>query len=191
MSRDNKYNSLIETFTSDPIINEALSNFGVPPADITLVPGDFSPAFLYAAGGDVAAGQRIKFAINDQVRILGFGLFSNLADGLVTINSPDTFENGPGFGLTLAQYDGANVNQGTVGTPQIFRCPELNHIFETDFLFDVSGIDTSLDSLRLSVTMPMLGMVFATISIDPAWATKNITFRPVVVIEHTFPLTAE
>lgn len=190
MSRNNKYDSRIETFTSDPLLNELLSSFATPPADFTILPANMpTQPFLYSSGSSAnPTVPLIKFAINDKPRIIGVGLFCNLADGLVYQDNPDEIDKGPSFSLELGVYDAANAFVTGVET-RSFRVPELNHIFEVDHLYDVSAVDQAEDSLRFAAGFAGSSMTFATISIDPAYADKRLIIRPVVVIEHTFPLT--
>lgn len=187
MPMNNKYGSIIETFISVPIINDTLATYATPPANLQLVQADFTAQTMFASGGASAAGPRIKFAINDRPRILGYGLFCNIADGLVPIDSLDDFEHGPGFGITLSQFDGAGVNQGLIGT-QSYRTIILNTMIDIDFAFDVSGVDNTLDSLRIEAYMPLLSMEFATISVNPDYGPLRLQFWPKLIIEHTFPV---
>jgi hypothetical protein len=190
MSGNNKYGSLIETFTSNPLINELLSSFATPPADFTILPADIpAQPFLYSSGsGANPTVPLIKFAINDKPRIIGVGLFANIADGLVYQDNPDEIDKGPSFSLELGVYDAANAFVVGVET-RSFRVPELNQIFEVDHLYNVSAVAQTEDSLRFAAGFAGSSMTFSTLSIDPAYAAKRFILRPVVVIEHTFPLT--
>ena len=190
----NIYHSLRETFSSDPIVNAVLSSFATPPADFTIFDLDTTSQFLYSSSGSGSVFPPIKFDKSDKPRILGVGLFSNLADGLVYQDDPDTFNSGIGISMVLKAFDDANNPMADIGNSVNFRLPELNQIFETDHLFDVSSTaplyaDPTFDSLRIQAFFGGGSMKFTTISIDPAYAAKRLIIRPVVVIEHTFPLT--
>jgi len=187
----NKYNSLRETFTSDPILNILLSSKATPPADLNLGLGEFTQQYLYSMGQitSAAALGPVKFDIDDKPRIVGVGLFANIADGLVYIDNPDSPSDGPSFTLSLWEWNAANVEIGQIDFPQTYRCPELNQIWDVDYIFDVSGVNRTLNSLRIRADFSMVSMTFSMISVDPAYADKRLIIRPVVVIEHTFPCT--
>jgi len=187
MSR-NKYNSIRETFSSEPFYADTLSVKATPPADLVLLNTDMATPFLFPAtsGNLTALGQ---FNPNDQPRILEVGLFCNMADGLVYIDNPDDSTHGPAFALSLIQYDGGGVPIGGALDQFRFKVPELNQMFPVDYLCTgVQSRAVTASYLRLNVAASSTSMTFATISIDPAFAAKRIIFKPVMLIEHTFPM---
>lgn len=192
MSNNNKYGSHVETFIGDAMFNELLSDFATPPADLNLVLADFTAQDLYSLS---AAGlRRGNFEINDVPRLLGVGVWCNLADGLVQIDNPD----GVLAGLSLAfQWQSYNVGgvlqQANIFTPSInVKVTEFNQIFDADVLFDASAIQPNLlgtqGFTRVHVSWDAATSDFSTISIDPAYATKQLIIRPMAIIEHTFPM---
>jgi hypothetical protein len=183
----NKYNSIRETFTSNPLLSATLSTLATPPADLDLTNANFTAKQLYA---EVATAGNFftKFAINDHPRIVGVGLFCNMADGLVHITAAEDFASGLILSLALADYNVAGVLQHALGQYE-FKLAELNQIFETDVLFDVAAVDVLEDSLRLTASVSASSTSFSMITVDPLFAVKLITFRPVIVVEHSLPVT--
>lgn len=198
----NKYGSITETFICDPLLTvNPLSAKVTPPADLNLVLGDFTlGSYLYGAvaGGAVRRG---NFLLNDIPRIVGVGIWCNMADGLVQIDNP----NGPDTGLLLQinadSFNSANVNvQSGItfnGISVQIKIPEFNQIFDTDYLLDMSALNYTLTGqpaptgsgyFRLQSRMIPLTAKFSTISIDPAYAAKPLLMRPMVLVEHSFPL---
>lgn len=185
----NKYNSIRETFTSDPFYTALLSAKATPPADLVLLAADMATPALYAASTNIL-GNPSYFLATDQPRFLEVGLFCNLADGLVYQDNPDDYEHGPAFACTLTSYTAAFAAIGTVELFR-FRLPELNQMFPVDYLCTgVQAIAANAAYMRFNIGASAVSMTFATISVDPAYAAKRIIFRPVAVIEHTFPLGA-
>lgn len=197
----NKYNSVVETFVGDPFTTALLSTKATPPASITYVTGagDFTDQEIYSRSNmNTAAvdGRRFgKFEINDIPRILAYGLFCNIADGLVFADT------GPagGLGLTLFwnAYNALNVSTqanftAVTGDSPRFqeRIYTLNTLFPCDFRFDFSGLQTDLDHYRgkAGVLVSDEDAVFSTISVDPAYADLPLLFWPVFLIEHSIPI---
>lgn len=195
----NKYGSLTETFIGDPFINIQLNAKATPPADLNLVAADFAESPLYAS---TAAGLKLgKFALGEVPRIVGIGIWCNLADGLVQIDNPD----GSGVGLVLQilakSYNGANVQvQPNVTVPAYsYKVQEFNQVYDIDYQMDMSPLDYTLTGqptipqssggyFRLFMALNAATVKLSTISIDPLYATKRLIMRPMLVVEHTFPL---
>lgn len=194
MPSNNKYGSIVETFLSDPILNILLSSKATPPADLNLVAADFTLKQMYSmTTGGIRRG---NFALNDTPRILGIGLWCNLSDGLVQISSPDTPDTELNLQLALRTYNSAGAAQQLLGTMG-YKVQEFNQIYDVDFPVLVSGITYSMTGnpaatptgyMRIEASMPSVNLDFSMITIDPAFAAKRLIMRPMVVIEHTFPM---
>lgn len=197
MPNNNKYGSLVETMVGEDLINIQLNAKAVPPADLNLVRADFSESALY--GAIDAAGKLGKFALGEQPRITGIGIWCNLADGLVQNDNPD----GSGTGLVLQivakSYNGADaLVQPNVTVPAYsYKIQEFNQIYDVDYLMDMSPLDYTLTGpptigfggyFRLFTNLNADTSKFSMISIDPLYATKRLIMRPMLVVEHTFPL---
>lgn len=196
----NKYGSVTQTFISSPILAiDPLSSKATPPADLNIVSADFAAA--QELWSSKVALVNKQFRLGDMPRIVGIGLWCNLADGLVQIDSPDGDDTGLQIGIGGKSYNGANVLQQAnilVPNPR-FKVQEFNTIEETDVLLtDFMVLDYTLTgqpSLSgssgyyiLNAYLNSATMDFSTISVDPAYAAKPLYMRPMVVIEHTYPL---
>lgn len=195
-----KYGSIRETFIGAPLIQLAtLSLKATPPADLNLLFADFTPNIDLYSGRTALGLKRGNFRLNDVPRIVGVGLWCNIADGLVQIDNPDTEDKGLVFSIVGRSFNFGGVLQ----QPDIFvgytqpKVSEFNNIVEVDYLLNQTTLNYSLtgqpaDSgsgyYRLTVNMQAVTADFATISIDPAYATKPFYIRPMVVVEHTYPL---
>lgn len=185
----NKYNSKVETFISDPILSLAtLSVKATPPADLALVAADFTAKDVYSL--QAAGLRRGNFEINDIPRLLGVGVWCNMADGLVQINGGSA--NGLVLRLQWQSYNGAGVQQqANIFTPSIdVKVSEFNEIYPMDTLFDASGLQANIQSdtaafTRIRVSWLATASNFSTISIDPAYAAKAFMIQPVLYIEHS------
>jgi hypothetical protein len=200
MASLNKYGSITQTFLSSPILAiDPLSSKATPPADLNIVPADFAGAKELWSGKVVFEYK--QFRLGDIPRIVGVGIWCNLADGLVQIDSPDDIGTGLIVGIGGKSYNGANVLQQAnilVPNPR-FKVQEFNTIEETDILLsDFMVLDytlTGYPSLSgsagyyiLNAYLDATTMDFSMISIDPAYAGQPLYMRPMVVIEHTYPL---
>lgn len=195
----NKYGSLTETFIGDPFINILLSAKATPPADLNLVQADFTQSPMYAS---IVAGAKIgKFALGEVPRITGVGIWCNLADGLVQNDNPDDGTTGLQIQILAKSYNGANVLvQPNVTVPAYkYKVQEFNQIYDVDYQMDMSPLDYTLTGqptipqnnggyFRLFTQFDSATAAFSTISIDPAYAGKRLIMRPMLVVEHTFPL---
>lgn len=195
----NKYGSLTETFIGDPFINIQLNAKATPPADLNLALADFTVSPLYAS---IAAGSRLgKFALGEVPRITGIGIWCNLADGLVQIENPDDLADGLILQVTAKSYNSADVlKQANVTVPAYsYKVQEFNQIYDVDYQMDMSPLDYTLTGqptipqvnggyFRLFMGVSAVTSKFSTISIDPLYATKRLIMRPMLVVEHTFPL---
>jgi hypothetical protein len=194
----NKYGSLIETFVTYPQVNTVLSAIATPPADLVLTSLNITApngANIFARGGNsaIAGNPFDRFKVNDIPRCIGYGIFCNLADGLVPIDS-DPF-GGLFLSLTWDSYTGAALVQsdfapsGTVafsGPPYASRVSVLNHIYPCDWRWDFSALSVAADNVRGvgEISAPN-DAAFSTITIDPAFAAKQILLYPVFIIEHS------
>ncbi len=199
MPNNNKYGSLVETMMGDDLINIQLNAKAVPPADLNLAAGDFTLSPLYAS---IAAGLKLgKFALGEQPRITGIGIWCNIADGLVQNDNPDGSSTGLVLQITAASYNGANVQvQPNVTVPAYsYKIQEFNQIYDVDYLMDMSPLNYTLTGqpvipqvnggyFRLFMGLVAATSKFSTISVDPLFATKRLIMRPMLVVEHTFPL---
>lgn len=199
---NNKYGSLIETFVTYPQVNALLSTFATPPADATLTSLNITApdgTNIFARGGNsaVAGNPFDRFQLADQPRCIGYGIFCNLADGLV-VNDSAPF-GGLMLSLTWDAYlAGALLASdfapsGTVansGPPYNVRVSQLNHIHACDWRWDFAGLSVAptADNYRGNgVISAPNDAVFSTISIDPTYAAKRLLMWPVFVIEHSVP----
>jgi len=186
----NKYNAIKESFISDAVLNDLLSAHATPPADLSLIGGDFTVQTMYSQISAGGSGRHALFDPRDHPRILGVAMFCNIADGLVKNDAVDDDETGLVFQINLDAFDGAGVFQTNIDSFQI-KVPELNQFFETDFLYDVStAISATTASLRVRFNVSALTMDFATITVHPDFAAKRLIFTPEVIMEHTFPMLA-
>lgn len=197
MSNNNKYGSLVETLVGEPLINIQLDAKATPPADLALVNADFATVDLY---GSIAAALRLgKFSLGDVPRILGIGIWCNLADGLVQNDSPDSQDTGLVLQISGKSYNAAGVlAQANIQVPSYsFKIQEFNAIQETSKLLDMSPLNYSLTGQPtagfgpyyiLTARISSATMDFSTISIDPLYATKRLIMRPMLLVEHTYPL---
>lgn len=199
MATLNKYGSITETFIGDPFIHlPALSAKATPPADLNLVLADFNLGVpLYA--GISGAFQKGKFRLNDLPRIVGVGLWCNIADGLVQIDDPDNELTGLVFQVNGSAYDSADVLvQPTLFTDTFqVKIQEFNHIYEVDRFITDLNLDYTLTGepaasgsgyYRLDARFIALSSDFATITVHPDFAAKPFYIRPMVVVEHSFPM---
>ncbi len=201
ISNSNKYGSIIETFVTNASLNALLSTLAVPPADLALNNASFTTSFIYARGGVGTAPSRYgKFIPQDIPRLIGYGIFCNLADGLVWSDNLDN--EGLAVGLTWSSYDVANAllqadftGSGTVGPNQpVFysRVNALNTIHDCDFRWNFSAINTACNHFRgIGRIEAPSGVNFSTITIDPTFQTKQIIFWPVFVFEHSATLIGD
>lgn len=197
-----KYPSITETFTSDPIFTAAtLSTYCTPPANLALAAANF-----VAAGSDLyprfGAGARFGgFALNDIPKITGVGLWCNIADGLVSIDNPDTYLTGLTILLTFNGYNAAGVLTQANFTLDVlqFKLQVFNQIQEVSYIPNFSALSYSAlggpgsptpGHYRINAKLAATTMSFSTISVDPLYAALPIYIRPFVVIEHTFPMFA-
>lgn len=183
----NQYNSVKETFTANPLLNIVLGTKATPPDDLSLVLADFTPADMYAL---TAAGlSRGNLEINDVPRLLGVGIWCNLAGGMVQNDS---------IGLSLRfqwqSYNGAGVLQQTdIFTPSVdVNVTEFNTIFPMDQLFDASGLQANITTDTLAFTRIHVSWLAATsdfslVSMNPDFSVKQLIIRPVAIIEHSRP----
>jgi len=199
MATNNKYGSIVETFLGDPIlVINPLSGKATPPADLNIVAADFAAAQELWSG---KVGFKYKqFRLGDVPRVVGVGLWCNMADGLVQIDVPDDETTGLIVGIGGKSYNGANVlQQANIFVPNIrFKVQEFNAIEETSLFLDTSLLDYALTGQPslvagsgyyiLNAYLDAATMDFSTISIDPAYAAQPLYMRPMVVIEHTYPL---
>lgn len=196
----NKYGSITETFLGNPILMiDPLSSKATPPNDINLVAGDFAAAqTLFAADGNNPLD---RFCLGDVPRIVGIGIWCNMADGLVQINDPDTFLTGLVLGIQAKSYNSADVlQQNNFIVPAIrYKVQEFNQIQDCDFLLNVSALNYTLTGTpkgpqivggyyTLNAFLNATSIKLSSISIDPQYAAKPFYMRPMVVIEHTYPL---
>jgi hypothetical protein len=196
---ENKYGSISESFISDPLLDVLMSTLATPPADLVLTNADFGAGTgkpIYWRTTITPTGRRPDFVTTDIPRLKGFGLFSNLADGLVLNDTDMTPEAGLVLALTWNSYDIAGVLAqsnftGGATMPQFSaRIFSLNHIYPADFAWDFSALDLTQAAVRgiATVVVGASNSNWATISIDPAYAAKRLMFWPVFVIEHTYPI---
>lgn len=199
MPSGNKYNSITETFLGNPLFEiGTLSTKAVPPADLSLVLADFTAVDLYS--GRTSLGlRRGNFRLNDIPRIVGVGLWCNIADGLVQIDNADTQATGLSFQILGQSYNvgNARVQTDIFPTYTIPKVNEFNQIFEVDYMMLPTTVNYALTGqpadvgsgyFRLNVAIASTSMTFSTISVDPSYQTKPFIIRPMVVVEHTFPL---
>lgn len=199
---NNKYGSLIETFVTYPQVNALLSSFATPPADITLTSLNITApngTTIFARGGNssIAGNPYDRFRVNDQPRCIGYGIFANLADGLV-VNDTSAY-GGLFLSLTWNSYTAGVLVQsdfapsGTVassGPPYAVRVSALNQIHTCDWRWDFSALSTAADNFRgIGAISAPNDAIFSTISIDPTFAAKRLLVWPVFVIEHSVPPT--
>ncbi len=199
MAQFNKYGSITETFLGDPVlVVNPLSGKATPPADLNIVAADYAAAQELWSG--MVAFKYKQFRLGDVPRIVGIGLWCNMADGLVQIDAPDSEATGLVVGIGGASYNGGSVLQQAnilVPNPR-FKVQEFNVLEEANFLLDTSLLDYTLTgqpSLAggsgyyiLNAYLNSATMDFSMISIDPAYAAKPLYMRPMVAIEHTYPL---
>ena len=193
----NKYGSLTETFMGDPLLNILMSAKATPPADMSLVLADFTDSPMYAS---VVAGLRLgKFSLGEVPRITGIGIWCNMADGLVQIDNPDSATTGLELQILASSYNLGNVQvQANVTVPAYtFKVQEFNQIYDIDYQMDMSTLNYALTGVpkvgaggyfRLFTRFNSATAKFSTISIDPLFAAKRFIMRPMLVVEHTYPL---
>lgn len=200
MPQLNKYGSITETFLGDPLLLiSPLSSKATPPADLNIVAADYAAAVPLWSGG--VNFQNDQFFLGDVPRIVGVGIWCNLADGLVQIDNPDSFATGLQLGIGgTSHVQGGGVAQANILVPNVFfKVQEFNQIFEVDRLLDMSVLDYSLTGqptqpfvngpfFKLNAYLRSATMDFSMISIDPAYAAQPLYMRPMVVIEHSYPL---
>lgn len=195
----NKYSSITESFISDPLLDVLMSSLVTPPADLVLANADFGAGVgkpIYWRTTTSPTGRRPDFVITDVPRLKGFGLFSNIADGLVLNDTVMTPEAGLILALTWNSYTAGGVVSQTNFTggatqPQFSaRIFTLNHIYPADFAWDFSTLDLTQASIRgiATVVVGASNSNWATISVDPAYAAKRLMFWPVFILEHTYPI---
>lgn len=199
MPTNNKYGSLTETFMGTDLINIQLNAKAVPPADLNLVQADFAESAMYAS---VAAGFKLgKFALGEVPRIVGLGIWCNIADGLVQNDNPDGSDTGLVLQILAKSYNsGDALVQPNVTVPAYsYKIQEFNQIYDVDYQMDMSPLDYTLTGqpkipqnnggyFRLFTALNATTSKFSTISVDPLFATKRLIMRPMLVVEHTFPL---
>lgn len=195
-----RYGAVRETFLGNPLIQLAtLSSKATPPANLNLVFADFTPDIELYSGRTTLGLKRGNFRLNDVPRIVGVGLWCNIADGLVQIDNPDTEDTGLVFQILGRAYS----NGGVLQQPDIFsgytqpKVTEFNQVFECDYLLNQTTLNYTLTGqpgdvgtgfYRLAVSVVSVSMSLATISVDPAYAAKPFIIRPMVVVEHSYPL---
>lgn len=197
MDSNNKYGSYTDTLIGDPLINILLSTKATPPADLTLIQADFVGAVnLYSSSGGLFA-PRNKFETNDSIRFVSIGLWCNLADGLVQIQNPDTISHGLVLGVDAQAY----ASPGVVVLPSLFgiynyKLPEFNSNIDVSYSPPMNTVDYTLTGppgtpgsyFILTAAYKGVDMALSTITIDPQFAAKRLIMRPIVVVEHTFPM---
>jgi hypothetical protein len=181
----NKYGSVRLTYTSNPLFNDLLSTLGTPPADITLTFADFTTEVLYCEVQQIGTTEaRLAFALNDHPRIVGAGVFCNMGDGLVNVTPTEVFQDNMVLTLTLISADATGAIIDTLDIRNI-KIPELNQVFDADFLMAVASVGAvpGATQLRILVTLSPLELIYSTISLNPDFAAKPLRFVPVVIIE--------
>jgi hypothetical protein len=199
MPTNNKYGSLTETFMGTDLINIQLNAKAVPPSDLNLASADFAESAMYASV--VASAKLGKFALGETPRITGVGIWCNIADGLVQIDNPDDDDNGLVLRILAKSYNsGDALVQANVTVPAYsYKVQEFNQIYDVDYQMDMSPLDYTLTGqptipqvnggyFRLFTVLNATTSKFSTISVDPLFATKRLIMRPMLVVEHTFPL---
>lgn len=195
----NNYGSIVETFIGGPLLTiDPLSGKATPPADLNIVAADYQPAVdLY---GSIAGGlRRGNFALGDVPRIIGVGIWCNMGDGLVQIDNPDGATTGLILRTSARSFNVGNVQvQANLLSPSIdIKVQDFNKIYETSYLLDMTGLDYSLTGnpsasgtgyFRLWSVLLAATMDFSMISVNPDFASQPLYMRPMLKVEHTFPL---
>lgn len=194
----NKHGSIVESFaTSDIVTINPLSTAATPPADVDVAPyvvgtSPFAFPLLSPISGNILP----RFDITDVPRILGIGVFCNLADGLVPIDPWDTTSNfGLNISLTWGVYDIAGAPVVSLNT-HVFRVNALNVIFDQDLYLQpyASGIVVgNVNYNHTCLTIDAASTVqakYSTISIDPGYAAKRFSMWAQLIIEHSKPMLA-
>lgn len=188
----NKYNSYVELFTSNAILNEQLDTFATPPADLTLSAIDFTGQDLYPHLDSAGAAAKVDFEINDVPMIRGIGIWCNLADGLVQNDAVDDIDAGLVFRIQWQSYDAMGVlADPDITNPFNIKLLDFNTLYDVNFLFPaVDGLGAFLPgyTTRLHFSYWATASNFSTITIDPSFATKRLIMRPMVLVEHTLPM---
>lgn len=200
MATLNKYGSITETFIGTPLIQLAtLSLKATPPADLNLAFADFTPNVEIFSGRTALGLKRGNFRLNDVPRIVGVGLWCNIADGLVQIDNPDTEDVGLVLDIKGRSYNVGGVLQQSDIFPAYTqpKVSEFNQIYDCDYFFNLTTLDYTLtgnpaDSgsgfFRLGVSALAVTMNFSTITVHPDFAGKPFYIRPIIVVEHSYPL---
>lgn len=183
-STGNKYNSKTESFSSDCLFNALLSTKATPPADLVLAPGDFTAKDCFPRLTDTFYAARPNFAINDVPRLLGIGLWCNIADGLVANDTNDGGTYGMSLRIRWQGYTLGVKTQDDIAQNVVVKITEWNQIFSIDSLFDASGLTAGQDATRLNVSI-VSTMTFSTITVDPLFAAKRLLIRPMLLVEHS------
>ena len=189
--RLNRYNSRVEAFTSNALLNITLSAKAVPPADLGLVVGDFTAQDCYPELTALLNLPRKDFYINDVPRILGVGVWSNMADGLMQNDATEDGNTGLVLRIRWQGYNSLGIKtQDDIDTNVIVKIPEFNTLYDMDHLFSAAGLDPTLAadaaaSTRINASWYAATSDFATVSIDPAYQTKKLKFKPMLLIEHS------
>lgn len=194
----NKYGSIVESFVSDPLLDVLMSTLVTPPADLVITDADMGAGVgkpLFWRTTISSTGRRPNFVIQDVPRLKAFGLFCNIADGLVLNDTDMTPDAGLVFALTWNSYTAGSVLSqanftGGASQPQFSaKIMALNTLYPADFSWDFSSLNVALAFTRCLATVRVgaSDSNWATVSVDPAYAAKRLMIWPVVVFEHTFP----
>ena len=179
---ENKYNSKTEFFSSDALFNAVLSTKATPPADLVLVPADFTAKDCFPRLTDTFYAARPNMAINDVPRILGVGLWCNIADGLVANDTNDGGNYGMSLRIRWQGYTGGVLSQADIAQNLVVKIQEWNQLYSIDSLFPAAGLTAGQDASRLNVSI-VSTMTFSTITVDPLFAAKRLLIRPMLLVE--------
>lgn len=196
MPSANKYGSITETFLGNPfVLINPLSGKATPPVDLIINNADTTAVTLWSGTVNFKFDH---FRLGDVPRLVGVGIWCNLADGLVQADVPDDDTTGLIIGIGGKSYNQGNVEvQSNIIVPNAFyKVQEFNQTFETDQILDVSALNYNLTGKPgfgtgyyiLNAYIRAVSMRFSTISLDPLYAAKPLYMRPMVVIEHTYPV---
>jgi hypothetical protein len=204
-----RYDPIRETFTTNPLVNIApLSTRATPPNDLKIPDTDFTSRLLFPSIKEPNVTTflpRYKFDKRDIPRIVGMGIFGNMADCITPINEPCI------HGLTvLLSWEAVTAAGGfyrTLSSRYLTRFESLNAIFDYDIFlleeaqatdggaFPNGRLDLSnpnIDATRLKLTVKVENapatVDYSTILLDPRFSTKNFMLWGNVVVEHTLQM---